>query len=68
MYSKLPIQVKSAKPVVTAIVDDVVEEIREPKFNIVDVYVEKQETDPPSWRMVAVDANGQQYPYDLHFL
>jgi hypothetical protein len=61
-YTK-PIQVKTTTPI---ILKQVVEE--DFKFNIVDVYIEKQETDPPSWRMVAVEANGQQYPYDLHFL
>jgi hypothetical protein len=62
MNNMQPIQVKAARPIV---VKAIVEE--EPKFNIVDVYVEKQETDPPSWKMFVVDANGQQYPYDLHF-
>jgi hypothetical protein len=63
-----PIQVKAARPVVvTAIVDDVVEEVQQPQFNIVDVSVERQETDPPSWKMFLVDENGQRYPYDLHF-
>ena len=67
MYNKLPIQVKASKPVVTAIVDDVVEEVQQPRFNIVDVSVERQETDPPSWKMILVDENGQRYPYDLYF-
>lgn len=62
MYNN-PIRVKAVKPVVTAIVD----EPEEPKFNIVDVYVEKQETEPPSWKMFLVDENGQHYPYDLYF-
>jgi hypothetical protein len=68
MYSKLPIQVKAGKPIVTAIVDDVIEEVQQPKFNIVDVSVEKQYTDPPSWKMFLVDENGQNYTYDLYFL
>jgi hypothetical protein len=63
MYSKLPIQVKAGKPIVTAIV----EEVQQPKFNIVDVSVEKQYTDPPSWKMFLVDENGQNYTYDLYF-
>ena len=67
MYNKLPIQIKAAKPVVTAIVDDVVEEVQQPKFNIVDVSVEKQYTDPLSWKMYLVDENGRNYEYDLHF-
>ncbi len=67
MYSKLPIQVKAARPIVTAIVDDVVEEMQQPKFNIVDVSVKKQYTDPPSWKMFLVDENGQIYTYDLYF-
>jgi hypothetical protein len=67
MYSKLPIQVKAARPTVTAIVDDVVEEPQQPKFNIVDVSVEKQYTDPLSWKMFLVDENGQNYEYDLYF-
>jgi hypothetical protein len=67
MYSKLPIQVKAAKPIVTAIVDDVVEEVQQPKFNVVDVFVERQETDPPSWKMFLVDEHGQNYEYDLYF-
>jgi hypothetical protein len=67
MYSKLPIQVKASKPIVTAIVDDVVEEPQQSKFNIVDVSVERQETDPPTWKMILVDENGQRYPYDLYF-
>jgi len=67
MYSKLPIQVKTARPTVTAIVDDVVEEVHQPQFNIVDVSVERQETNPPSWKMILVDENGQHYPYDLYF-
>jgi hypothetical protein len=67
MYNKLPIQVKASKPVVTAIVDDVVEEVQQPQFNIVDVSVERQETDPPTWKMFLVDDQGQRYPYDLHF-
>jgi hypothetical protein len=67
MYSKLPIQVKAGKPIVTAIVDDVIEEVQQPKFNIVDVSVEKQYTDPPSWKMFLVDENGQNYTYDLYF-
>jgi len=66
MHNK-SIQVKTAKPVVTAIVDDVVEEVQQPRFNIVDVSVEKQETDPPSWKMILVDENGQCYPYELYF-
>jgi len=67
MYNKLPIQVKASKPVVTAIVDDVVEEVHQPQFNIVDVSVERQETDPPTWNMILVDDQGQRYPYDLYF-
>jgi hypothetical protein len=68
MYSKLPIQVKAARPTVTAIVDDdVVEEVQQPKFNIVHVSVEKQYTDPLSWKMYLVDENGRTYEYDLHF-
>ena len=67
MYSKLPIQVKAGKPIVTAIVNDVIEEVQQPKFNIVDVSVEKQYTDPPSWKMFLVDENGQNYTYDLYF-
>ncbi len=67
MYSKLPIQVKAARPTVTAIVDDVVEEVPQLQFNIVDVSVERQETDPPTWKMILVDENGQHYPYDLYF-
>jgi hypothetical protein len=67
MYNKLPIQVKASKPIVTAIVDDMVEEVQQPNFNIVDVYVEKQETDTPSWKLVLIDANEQRYPYDLFF-
>jgi hypothetical protein len=67
MYNKHPVQIKAARPVVTAIVDDVVEEAQQPKFNIVDVSVERQETDPPSWKMYLVDENGQHYPYDLYF-
>lgn len=67
MYSKLPIQVKAARPTVTAIVDDIVEEAQQPRFNIVDVSVERQETDPLSWKMYLVDENGQNYEYDLYF-
>jgi len=66
MYNN-PIRVKAANPIVTAIVDDVVEEVQQPRFNIVDVSVERQETDPPSWKMILVDENGQRYPYDLYF-
>ncbi len=67
MYNKLPTQVKTARPTVTAIVDDVVEEVHQQQFNIVDVSVERQETDPPTWKMILVDEKGQHYPYDLHF-
>ena len=67
MYNKLPIQVKAARPTVIAIVDDVVEEVQQPQFNIVDVSVERQETDPPTWKMFLVDDQGQRYPYDLYF-
>ena len=67
MYNKHPIQVKAAKPVVTAIVDDVVEEVHQPQFNIVDVSVEKQYTDPLSWKMFLVDDQGRNYEYDLYF-
>ena len=67
MYNKHPVQVKAARPVVTAIVDDVVEEVQELKFNIVDVSVEKQYTDPLSWKMYLVDDQGRNYEYDLHF-
>jgi hypothetical protein len=67
MYNKLPTQVKTARPTVTAIVDDVVEEVHQPQFNIVDVSVERQETDPPTWKMFLVDENRQRYPYDLYF-
>jgi hypothetical protein len=66
MYNN-PIRVKAARPTVTAIVDDVVEEVQQPQFNIVDVSVERQETDPPTWKMFLVDDQGQRYPYDLHF-
>ncbi len=66
MYNN-PIRVKAANPIVTAIVDDVAEEVLQPRFNIVDVSVERQETDPPSWKMILVDENGQRYPYDLYF-
>lgn len=62
MYNN-PIKVKAANPIVTAIVD----EPETPKFNIIDVYVEKQETNPLSWRLILVDENQQLYPYDLHF-
>jgi hypothetical protein len=64
MYNKHPIQVKATRPVVTAIVD---EPPQKPTFNIVDVSVERRETDPPSWKMFLVDENGQRYPYDLYF-
>ena len=67
MYNKLPIQVKAARPTVTAIVDDVVEEVQQPQFNIVDVSVERQETDPPTWKMILVDDQGRNYEYDLYF-
>jgi len=67
MYSKLPIQVKAVRPTVTAIVDDVVEEVQQPQFNIVDVSVEKQYTDPLSWKMFLVDDQGRNYEYDLYF-
>jgi hypothetical protein len=67
MYHKLPTQIKAARPTVTAIVDDVVEEVQQPQFNIVDVSVERQETDPPTWKMILVDDQGQRYPYDLYF-
>jgi len=67
MHNKYPIQVKAARPVVTAIVDDVVEETHQPKFNIVDVSVEKQYTDPLSWKMFLVDDQGRNYEYDLYF-
>ena len=67
VYNKQPIQIKALKPVVTAIVDDVVEDAPQPKFNIVDVSVEKQYTDPLSWKMYLVDENGRTYEYDLHF-
>jgi hypothetical protein len=67
MYNKHPVQVKAARPVVTAIVDDVAEEVQQPRFNIVDVSVEKQYTDPLSWKMYLVDENGQNYEYDLYF-
>ncbi len=68
MYNKHPIQVKAVKPVVTAIVDDVVEEeAHQPRFNIVEVSVEKQYTDPLSWKMFLVDDQGQNYEYDLYF-
>lgn len=66
MHNK-PVQIKASKPIVTAIIDDVTEEIQQPQFNIVDVYVEKQETDTPSWKLVLIDANEQRYPYDLFF-
>jgi hypothetical protein len=62
-----PIQVKAARPIVTAIVDDVVEEVQQPQFNIVDVSVEKQYTDPLSWKMFLVDDQGRNYEYDLYF-
>jgi hypothetical protein len=67
MKYSTPMQVKALRPVVTAIVDDVVEEAQQPKFNIVDVSVEKQYTDPPTWKMFLVDDQGQNYEYDLHF-
>jgi hypothetical protein len=67
MHSKLPIQVKATRPTVTAIVDDVVEEVHQPQFNIVDVSVEKQYTDPLSWKMFLVDDQGRNYEYDLYF-
>ena len=67
MYNKHPIQVKAARPTVTAIVDDVVEEVQQPQFNIVDVSVERQETETSTWKMILVDENGQRYPYDLYF-
>jgi hypothetical protein len=66
MYNKLPIQIKAVKPIVTAIVDEVVEEVQH-EFNVVDVSVEKQETEPPTWKLFLQDANGQRYTYDLHF-
>jgi hypothetical protein len=61
-YNK-PIQVKAANPIVTPIID----EPEPPKFNIVDVYVEKQETDPPTWILILIDSNQQQYKYNLTF-
>jgi len=57
-----PIQIKASKPI---IVTPIIEET--PKFNIVDVYVEKQETDPPSWILVLIDDNQQSYRYNLYF-
>ena len=65
MYNN-QIRVKASNPgipVVTAIVD----EPEPPKFNIVDVSVERQYTDPLSWKMYLVDDQGRNYEYDLHF-
>jgi hypothetical protein len=60
MYNN-PIRVKAANPIVTAIID----EPEKPTFNIVDVYVERQETDPPTWILILIDSNQQQYKYNL---
>jgi hypothetical protein len=62
MKSNNIIQVKAARPIVTPIIEE-----NEPKFNIVDVHVEKQETNPPSWVLVLLDDNEQMYRYDLYF-
>ena len=67
MHNKLPIQVKASKPTVTAIIDDITEEVQQSQFNIVDVSVERQETDPTSWRMYLIGDQGQRYTYDLYF-
>jgi hypothetical protein len=66
MHNK-SVQIKASKPIVTAIIDDVTEEIQQPQFNIVDVSVEKQETDPASWKMYLIGGQGQRYTYDLYF-
>jgi hypothetical protein len=66
MHNK-PVQIKASKPIVTAIIDDVTEEIQQPQFNIVDVSVEKRETDPASWKMYLIGDQGQCYTYDLYF-
>ena len=60
MYNSNPIPVKVAKPIVS--------KICEPKFEITDVYVERKETDPPSWVLVLVDSlNDTKHKYNLNF-
>ena len=65
MRSTSPIQVRVARPIVTAIVEE--QQQQSVQYNIVEVYVEKQETEPPTWRLILIDANEQRYLYDLFF-
>ena len=61
MYNSNPIQVKPVKA-------PIVSKVYEPKFEITDVYVEKKETNPPSWILVLVDGlNDMKYKYNLDF-
>ena len=55
---------RDTRPIVTAIFDEPEETS---KFNIIDVSVEKQHTDPQTWKMHLVDAEGLTYEYDLFF-
>ena len=55
---------RDTRPIVTAIFDEPEETS---KFTIVDVCVEKQHTDPPTWKMRLVDSKGLNYEYDLFF-
>ena len=60
MYNSNPIPVKVVKPIVS--------KIYEPKFEITDVYVERKETNPPSWVLVLVDSlNDMKHKYNLTF-
>ena len=64
MNYKSPIQVKAAKPIVSPIVED---ELPQRHYDIVSVYTEMQQTEPPSWVLVVEDSSGERFRYNLTF-
>jgi hypothetical protein len=64
MNYKLPIQVKTKPPIVSPIIE---EELPQRHYDIVSVYTEMQQTEPPSWILVLEDSSGERFRYNLSF-
>jgi hypothetical protein len=64
MNYRPPLQVKAVKPIVSPIIE---EESPQRHFDIVSVYTEMQQTEPPSWILVLEDSSGERFRYNLTF-
>lgn len=63
IYTPHSLQVKAKPPIVSPVID----ELPQRHFDIVSVYTEIQQTEPPSWILVLEDSSGERFRYNLTF-